>query len=389
MRKVISCGEAETGHVVVEVLGDLPVARVVRVALRHREGPVGHQLAGAVDVQRAVGGGDAVVVFEAPVAADLRALLEAVEGDAAGGEDLTGGQARAAGADDADLLRFGHAANLPTRALSWHSPGLDDRRTGCKAPLADLGGSDTARPLGADPRARPRREHRPGPGDGLHPARRDRLLPRRRPGGGAAQLGCHDPGAAHLRLLRRRHPPPCRRRGRDAAARKPAAGDSLDQHRPRGGPPDQPARPGQPDQARRPGDPGAEAELRPEARADRDQAPAPAFQPHLLPRHGKGRGHLLAAAAAPHPRLRRRLLAAGGDRLPRRRRGADRRRPPAGSQRPATSRAGAKPSSACPRPAPAFPGSSPATSTRPSTSGTCARSSTAATATPARSPEGG
>ena len=49
--------QAEALDVVVEVLGDLPVAGVVGVVGRHREGAVGHQLAGAVDVQRAVGGG--------------------------------------------------------------------------------------------------------------------------------------------------------------------------------------------------------------------------------------------------------------------------------------------------------------------------------------------
>jgi len=85
--------QAEALGVVVEVLGHLPVAGVVRVVLRHGESLVGHQLASAVDVQRPIGGGGPVVVFEAPVPADHRPLLEAVEGNPAGAQDLAGGEA--------------------------------------------------------------------------------------------------------------------------------------------------------------------------------------------------------------------------------------------------------------------------------------------------------
>ena len=87
-------GQAEALGVVVEVLGDVLMAGVVRVVLRHRECLVGHELAGAVDVQGAVSGGLAVVVFVAPVAADHRPLLEAVVGNPPGAEDLASGEAR-------------------------------------------------------------------------------------------------------------------------------------------------------------------------------------------------------------------------------------------------------------------------------------------------------
>jgi hypothetical protein len=94
--------QAEVLDELVEVRRDLPVARVVRKRLGHREGGVLHRGARGVDVQRAVRRADAVVVLVAPVAADRRAHLEAVEVDPAGGEDLGGGDAGRAGADDAD-----------------------------------------------------------------------------------------------------------------------------------------------------------------------------------------------------------------------------------------------------------------------------------------------
>ncbi len=96
--------QAEVVHEVVEVRGDLPVARVVRQVLGHRVGGVLHQLPGGVDVQRPVGRGQPVVVVVAPVAADLAAHLEHVDLDAAGGQHLGGGDARRAGSDDADGL---------------------------------------------------------------------------------------------------------------------------------------------------------------------------------------------------------------------------------------------------------------------------------------------
>src|SRR5205823_6119312 len=89
--------EAEVVDVGVEVGGDLRVVGEVGVVGGHRVVGVGHALARGVDVQRAVGGRQAVLVAEDPVAADPVALLEAVEGDAPLVQGLGGGDARRAG----------------------------------------------------------------------------------------------------------------------------------------------------------------------------------------------------------------------------------------------------------------------------------------------------
>ena len=93
--------QPEVVHEVVEVAGDLPVARIVGQARRHRPRGVLHRLAGGVDVQRAVGRADAVVVVVAPVAADLRPHLEAVEVDPRRPQHLGGRDPGGPGADDA------------------------------------------------------------------------------------------------------------------------------------------------------------------------------------------------------------------------------------------------------------------------------------------------
>ena len=93
--------EREVVDEVVEVLGDLPVARVVWQARRHRPRGVLHPLARGVDVQRAVRRADAVVVLVAPVAADPRAHLEAVEVDPLRLQHLGRSDPRRPGSDDA------------------------------------------------------------------------------------------------------------------------------------------------------------------------------------------------------------------------------------------------------------------------------------------------
>jgi hypothetical protein len=100
--------QGELIYIVVEVASDLEVVRVVRIVIRHRVGLVGHQPARGVDVQRAVCRGEFIVVFVAPVAAHLGALLEAVEGDPASVQHLARGDAGGAGTDNADLLGGGH-----------------------------------------------------------------------------------------------------------------------------------------------------------------------------------------------------------------------------------------------------------------------------------------
>ena len=62
--------ETEVIDVVVEVVRDLPVARVVGQRLRHRVRGVLHRVPRGVDVQRAVRRADAVVVAVPPVPAD-------------------------------------------------------------------------------------------------------------------------------------------------------------------------------------------------------------------------------------------------------------------------------------------------------------------------------
>ena len=96
--------EAEVVDVVVEVLGDLVVAREVREVLRHGEVAELHAAARGVDVQRLVRRRDAVAVAPHPVAADAVGELEAVERDPALVQDLRGGDARRAGPDDADAF---------------------------------------------------------------------------------------------------------------------------------------------------------------------------------------------------------------------------------------------------------------------------------------------
>ena len=96
----------------IEVGGHLEVVGVVREVVGHRQGPEGHHPARGVDVQRAVGGRHPVVVFVAPVTADVGALLEAVEGDPVRIQHLGGDDAGAAGADDADLLSRVHSREI-------------------------------------------------------------------------------------------------------------------------------------------------------------------------------------------------------------------------------------------------------------------------------------
>ena len=72
--------EAEVVDVLLEVGVHLVVARVGRVVRRHREVGVGHPRARRVDLEGVVAGGLAVGVVEDPGAADVAALLEAVEG---------------------------------------------------------------------------------------------------------------------------------------------------------------------------------------------------------------------------------------------------------------------------------------------------------------------
>jgi hypothetical protein len=96
--------QPEVVDVVVEVRGDLHVVGVVRQRRRHRVAGVLHDLARGVDVQRPVRRGHPVVVAVAPVPADPRARLEAVERDAAGVEHLAGRDAGGPSADDADPI---------------------------------------------------------------------------------------------------------------------------------------------------------------------------------------------------------------------------------------------------------------------------------------------
>jgi hypothetical protein len=86
--------KAEVVDVVVEVRGDLVVAREVGIRLGHREVRVGHPTARRVDVQEAVRRRHPVLVAEDPVATDAIGLLEAVERDAALVQSLCGGNAR-------------------------------------------------------------------------------------------------------------------------------------------------------------------------------------------------------------------------------------------------------------------------------------------------------
>jgi hypothetical protein len=101
--------EAEVVDVVVEVLGDLVVPREVGVRLRHRVVRVLHPRARRVDVQRAVGGRDLVLVAPDPVAPDAVGQLVAVERDAAFVQRLGRGDAARPGADQADLGQVGGA----------------------------------------------------------------------------------------------------------------------------------------------------------------------------------------------------------------------------------------------------------------------------------------
>jgi hypothetical protein len=101
--------EAEVVDVVVEVLGDVVVAREVRIRLGHREVRVLHARPRRVDVQRAVRGRDVVLVAPDPVAPDAVGQLVAVERDAALVERLGGGDAARPGADQADLGQVGGA----------------------------------------------------------------------------------------------------------------------------------------------------------------------------------------------------------------------------------------------------------------------------------------
>jgi hypothetical protein len=102
--------EAEVIDVFVEIGGHLEVVRVVRIVIRHRQRLEGHHPPRGVDVQRAVRRRHPVVVFEAPVPPDLRALLKAVERNPACLQNLAGDDAGGARPDDADLRGGGHGA---------------------------------------------------------------------------------------------------------------------------------------------------------------------------------------------------------------------------------------------------------------------------------------
>ena len=74
--------KAEVIDVVIEVPDDLTVVRKHGIIRRHGVVAVGHHQAVGVDVQRAIGRRQAVVIVVAPVAANARPPLETVEVDA-------------------------------------------------------------------------------------------------------------------------------------------------------------------------------------------------------------------------------------------------------------------------------------------------------------------
>eukprot|EP01035_Chromulina_nebulosa_P000347 gene346-499_t len=85
------------------------------VGLVGRDGKIGiaEIVAARVDVQAAIGAGQAVVVPIAPHAADVGALFVDVEAQRLVMQRLGDGDSRGAGADDADVRRlFGHAADV-------------------------------------------------------------------------------------------------------------------------------------------------------------------------------------------------------------------------------------------------------------------------------------
>jgi hypothetical protein len=80
----------------------------------NRKVGIAEVVAAGVDVQVAIGAGQAVVIAVAPHPADVGALLADLEGDALVVQRLGHRDAGGAGADDADVGRcLGHAADLP------------------------------------------------------------------------------------------------------------------------------------------------------------------------------------------------------------------------------------------------------------------------------------
>ena len=126
--------QRERVGVIAKPLEDMRVVRIVRIAIRHRKIAEGDRRLGYVDVQRAVGRGDAIRVLEVPVSPNLIGCLETAVGNTEVSERLAGGEPAYAGSDHAHPWQTARAGTAVGRIAHLIYPASIPGPTCCGGP---------------------------------------------------------------------------------------------------------------------------------------------------------------------------------------------------------------------------------------------------------------